>query len=112
MMPGLNKRRSSQPQMESGMPASGQDCREIKFVLEYRGAEHVYLCGDFNQWRPACLRMVGDPNVGLWEKRLILALGRYEYKFVVDGKWLPDPDARENISNIHGSLNSVVEVAL
>jgi 1,4-alpha-glucan branching enzyme len=83
---------------------------EVEFILECTGAERVYLCGDFNQWRPASLRMIGDRDAGLWEKRLVLSPGRYEYKFVVDGNWTHDPDARENVSNVYGSLNSVVEV--
>ena len=75
-------------------PPAGQTQREVDFVLERNGAEQVYVCGDFNGWRPAGLRMIG----------------RYEYKFVVDGQWMHDPDARESVPNIHGSLNSVVEV--
>jgi 1,4-alpha-glucan branching enzyme len=83
---------------------------EVEFVLECNGAEQVYICGDFNLWRPTSLRMIGNPDAGLWEKRLVLPPGRYEYKFVVDGNWTHDPDARENVSNLYGSLNSVVEV--
>ena len=90
--------------------ATNQQSREVDFILECNGAEHVYVCGDFNDWRPTCLRMIGNAELGLWAKRLLLPPGRYEYKFVVDGKWLHDHDAMENISNIYGSLNSVVEV--
>lgn len=84
--------------------------REVEFVLDCIGAEQVYVCGDFNAWQPACLRMIGTPEAGLWEKRIMLPAGRHEYKFIVDGKWLHDPDARENVRNAFGSLNSVVEV--
>jgi len=84
--------------------------REVDFVLEFKDAEHVYVCGDFNDWHPTSLRMIGNAEDSLWEKRLTLPPGRYEYKFVVDGNWLHDPDARENVPNIYGSLNSVVEV--
>jgi 1,4-alpha-glucan branching enzyme len=84
--------------------------RQVDFVFECIGAERVYICGDFNDWQPTCLRMVGHPEAGLWEKRLTLSPGHYEYKFVVDGKWLHDPDAYENRPNIFGSLNSVLEV--
>ena len=83
---------------------------DVDFVLECPGAEHVYICGDFNDWHPTSLRMIGNTEDGLWEKRLTLPPGRYEYKFVVDGNWRHDPDARENVPNIYGSLNSVVEV--
>ncbi len=102
------QRRESKTEMKA--PAAEQQCREVDFVLECNGAEHVYVCGGFNDWHPACLRMIGNPDAGLWEKRLLLPPGRHEYKFVVDGKWLHDPDAGENVSNIYGSLNSVVEV--
>jgi len=90
-------------------PALQLQC-EADFVLERNGVEHVYVCGDFNGWRPAGLRMIGNAHADLWEKRLALLPGRYEFKFVVDGQWKHDPDARENVPNIHGSLNSVVEV--
>jgi 1,4-alpha-glucan branching enzyme len=83
---------------------------EVEFVLEHAGAEQVYICGDFNGWQPASLRMIGKPEAGLWEKRLPLQPGRYEYKFLVDGRWVHDPDAPENVPNVYGSLNSVVDV--
>jgi 1,4-alpha-glucan branching enzyme len=91
-------------------PSARQPPREVDFILERNGAGQVYVCGDFNGWRPASLRMIGNAEAGLWEKRLALPPGRYEYKFVVDGQWMHDPDARENVPNIHGSLNSVVAV--
>ncbi len=84
--------------------------REVAFVLNGREAVEVYLCGDFNQWVPHRLPMIRHGENRLWEKRLLLPPGRYEYKFIVDGKWVHDPDARVNVPNICGSLNSVVEV--
>jgi 1,4-alpha-glucan branching enzyme len=104
------KQQSQQNKMET--PAADSPRREVGFVLECTGAEHVYVCGDFNDWHPACLRMIGNADDGLWEKRLTLSPGRYEYKFVVNGSWRHDHDARENVPNIYGSLNSVVEVRL
>ena len=37
--------------------------------------------------------------------------GRYEYLFVVDGQWLPDPNARESVQNPYGGTNSVLTVS-
>ena len=105
-----NKQQNGSNKTEDKTAAASAQPREVDFVLECIGAEHVYVCGDFNQWRPTSLRMIGNMDAGLWEKRLILPPGRHEYKFVVDGKWLHDPDAHENVRNIYGSLNSVVEV--
>lgn len=83
---------------------------EVTFSLTRPGAQEVFLCGDFNQWAPASLPMVRHIENDQWEKRIVLKPGRYQYKFVVDGEWIHDPNAFKNIRNPHGSLNSVVEV--
>jgi len=109
-MPKSKNQPSRENKIETKATIANPPCREVGFVLECAEAEHVYVCGDFNDWHPACLRMIGNADDGLWEKRLTLPPGRYEYKFVVNGNWRHDPDARENVPNIYGSLNSVVEV--
>lgn len=91
-------------------PADAPPVREVELVLEYPGVEQVFVCGDFNQWQPPGLRMVGSRETGVWERRILLAPGRHEYKFIADGKWLHDPEARENVQNNFGSLNSVLDV--
>lgn len=83
---------------------------EVTLSLERLEAQEVYLCGDFNQWSPVSLRMIRRDDNGRWEKRLTLAPGHYEYKFVVDGEWIHDPGASRNVPNGCGSLNSVLEV--
>ena len=109
-MPKSNNGECNENRAERKPAHENHPVREVEFVLECSGAERVYVCGTFNDWRPTCLRMVGSPDAGLWQKRLIIPPGRHEYKFVVDGKWLHDLEARENVPNIYGSLNSVVEV--
>ena len=49
-------------------------------------------------------------GAGLWQTTLALKPGRYQYKFVVDGEWMADPEAKQNVFNVHGTLNSVIEV--
>jgi 1,4-alpha-glucan branching enzyme len=83
---------------------------EVAFALEWGAAREVFLCGDFNQWSPGALRMIRREGDGLWEKRLTLAPGRYEYKFIVDGAWIPDPNGHESAANVFGSTNSVLVV--
>jgi len=84
--------------------------REVAFILSSPEAEEVYLCGDFNEWAPNGLPMIRHADRRWWEKRLVLAPGRYEYKFIVNGVWIHNPDAPENVPNVYGSLNSVMEV--
>jgi 1,4-alpha-glucan branching enzyme len=83
---------------------------EVTFSIHQNGARNVYVAGEFNHWSPSGLRMIPNREAGLWVKKLVLAPGRYEYKFVVDGVWTPDPNAHEWAPNAFGSLNSVVEV--
>jgi 1,4-alpha-glucan branching enzyme len=93
-------------------PATRVSQREVVFILSSQEAEKVYLCGEFNDWSPHGLPMIRHDENCAWEKRLMLRPGRYEYKFIVNGVWIHNPDAPENVQNIHGSLNSVVEVLL
>ena len=71
--------------------------------------KHVLLSGDFNGWSSDATPMKQCDD-GHWETTLELAPGRYEYKFVRDGEWMPDLLARENVLNGYGTLNSVIEV--
>jgi 1,4-alpha-glucan branching enzyme len=109
-MAKLQQQKSQQTKSEIRTAPANRQNRDVYFVLECNGAEHVYVCGDFNDWHPTSRRMIGSPNAGLWEKRLVPPPGRHEYKFIVDWKWLHDPEARENVSDSYGTINSVVEV--
>jgi 1,4-alpha-glucan branching enzyme len=79
-----------------------------KFMFYGPGARKVALCGEFNGWsREATPMQLGSK--GVWEAAVALSPGRYEYKYVVDGEWLPDPNA-ETTPNVYGSINSVIRV--
>jgi len=81
----------------------------VEFAVEQEDATAVYLCGDFNQWSPSSLPMIRRGDC-LWEKRVVLPPGRYQYKFLIDGKWTRDPYALREVPNVFGSTNSVAEV--
>ena len=81
--------------------------KKVKFVLEAPNAKQVMVAGDFTKWAAAALKKSGSK---LWEKDLTLQSGRYEYKFVVDGKWINDPKNSRTVSNSFGSQNSVLEI--
>ena len=66
----------------------------------------VFLAGDFNEWKAETKRMVKVKD-GSYRARLSLKPGRYEYKFVVDGEWMPDHQAPAEALNSFGTVNSV-----
>jgi len=70
-------------------------------------ANAVAIAGSFNGWRPEAAQLVAK---GKWVKELILAPGTYEYLFVADGKWIPDPLAKEAVPNPFGGMNSLLMV--
>ncbi|MEI7983051.1 MAG: alpha/beta hydrolase-fold protein [Bacteroidota bacterium] len=54
-------------------------------------ATAVFLAGEMNNWSPAATPMTKDAS-GQWTVTLDLAPGQWLYKFVVDGKFISDPD--------------------
>lgn len=83
---------------------------EVVLVFRCPAARSVAIAGDFNEWSPTAHPMIRDESGELWHIRLALAPGRYEYKFLVDGRdWWNDPDAPK-VPNVWGSENSYVDV--
>ena len=82
----------------------------VSLELIKPGAKQVYVAGTFNEWKPERTPLVtrGD---GRWVGDLAIKPGRYEYLFVVDGQWVPDPNAKESVQNPFGGLNSVLVAA-
>ncbi|MCA9235980.1 MAG: redoxin domain-containing protein [Planctomycetales bacterium] len=90
-----------------GMAAADQDLRanpptietldngRSRVTFRYRPeepADQVFLAGFFNDWSPTGQPMNGPDDDGAYTTSLELAPGRYEYKYVLDGKhWRADP---------------------
>lgn len=69
-------------------------------------AKTVYLTGDFNGWSPGTFAMKKEGNE--WVLTVHLSPGKHLYKFVVDGKWIIDPDNKLWEQNEHDTGNSVI----
>jgi 1,4-alpha-glucan branching enzyme len=96
---------AAQPSAAKAAPQPGH----VRFQIFKPDAKQVHVCGEFNNWSPEATPLQRNPD-GKWETALQLQPGRYQYKFVVDGQWVTDPNAIENIPNQHGSLNSLLTV--
>lgn len=74
------------------------------------GANKVTIAGTFNQWHPEStpLRRVAECE---WATELLLPAGEYEYRFLVDGRWVDEPNAPLHVSNVFGGRNSVLKVS-
>jgi len=72
-------------------------------------AQMVCIAGSFNDWHPSATPMLHMSH-DRWVKELALPSGRYEYLLVVDGVWVCDPSAPNQVPNPHGGCNSVLAV--
>jgi 1,4-alpha-glucan branching enzyme len=81
----------------------------VRFEFTDSKATTVGVAGTFNDWQPGAKPMhpFGD---GHWLKETALLPGNYEYCLVVDGRWIPDPLAKESVPNPFGGRNSVLTV--
>jgi 1,4-alpha-glucan branching enzyme len=75
------------------------------FLPGHADAKQVYLSGSFNAWSTTRLPMV--PGDSGWTISLNLLPGKYSYKYIIDGKWTPDPFNRLKEDDTYGSHNSV-----
>lgn len=90
--------------------------RRVSFHLAAPGACAVFVAGTFNDWSPTALPMCRT-EAGDWVAEVLLAPGRHECNFVVDGAWCCGPDGEEPpsdgspcVANPFGTMNRVIEV--
>lgn len=81
----------------------------VEFTLNGRKkARQVILSGTFNDWneQAIALHRIGDE----WKIKLNIPPGIYEYKFIVDGEWITDPNNPFMVENQHYTFNSILAV--
>lgn len=82
---------------------------EVPFQLGGHAlAKEVSVVGTFNDWSPrnSPMQRTGDH----WKARVPVEPGRHEYKFWVDGEWLPDPANAAIRVDDNGNTNSLLQV--
>lgn len=84
--------------------------KRVTLTLENEPGLDISLVGSFNAWEPE-KKKLKEKESGQYSATLMLEPGEYEYKFVIDGKWLADPKAEAWAPNPFGSLNSVLQVS-
>jgi hypothetical protein len=78
-------------------------------LMGYASARSVVLAGSFNGWKTYESFM--HKTASGWELPYALGPGNYEYRFIVDGKWINDPANRLFINNTQShTVNSYLIV--
>lgn len=88
-----------------------QDWSGISVDFDYfnPSAKEIYIAGDFNNWSTSSDKMTRD-KTGRFKIRIRLSPGRYQYKFLVDGRWMVDQKPTTLIDNPFGTKNSVIDI--
>lgn len=84
---------------------------QVTFVFrpDDNNCRQVALAGTFNDWQPDQGRMTRQKD-GSFRKRVKLEPGTHRYKFLVDGRWIEDPDAEHRVPNQFGTCDALVNV--
>jgi chromosome partitioning protein len=82
----------------------------LLFVQPANGAGNLHIAADFNNWNPQQTPMRRDEQLGVWQACVPVAPGRYQYRLVVDGRWIQDPYNQQVETNPFGELNNVIDV--
>ncbi len=83
---------------------------DFEFGGHPRAVRSVSVVGTFNDWDK-----LADPLAqradGLWQGRVAMVPGTYEYKFVVNGQeWIKDPTCAETVSDGYWGENSILSL--
>lgn len=83
--------------------------KRITFTVVAPEANEVVLSGSFNNWSETADPMKKD-ETGTWKKIKMLPKDTYEYKFIVDGTWICDPNCPDIICDAQGTKNNKIVV--
>lgn len=84
--------------------------RTATFVQPVSIGQEVAIAGEFNDWRPERTPMRANPTTGMLEAVAEIPPGTWQYRLVVDGRWMPDAFNPVTSPNPFGGINSVVHV--
>jgi len=84
--------------------------KSIDFILTMPNVSKVMVAGTFNNWNFKETPLKKGAKDNTWRRSVTLKPGRYEYKFVVDGRWITDPKNNNRSTSTMGTENSVIEV--
>jgi hypothetical protein len=74
----------------------------------FTNARRVILAGSFNGWKERELQM--EKTDKGWQLPLYLAQGTHTYRYIVDGRWMADPNNKDQFPNEFNDYNSVIQI--
>jgi chromosome partitioning protein len=97
------RRAPAEPYAETGS-------REILFHMIAPEAGSVDVVGEFNNWKADIGPSLRKGEDGVWRGRARLNPGNYQYKYLIDGKWVLDSGNPLRVVTESGVVNSLIQV--
>jgi chromosome partitioning protein len=83
--------------------------KHITFTFpNHNGVQKVQIAAEFNGWNPAFGKLKKSKEC--WLATFPLKPGRHEYKYLVNGEWMLDPENNHKVKTALGVFNSVIMV--
>ena len=118
---------TSAKRIESSLPIAVEYVAKQAFRIKgFKEANAVSLVGDFNSWNDGAHRLEwsvgGSETIWVdgakrevqveagWKITTHFNAGRYRYKYIIDGNWLPDPSHKFREDDGHGGYNSIIQI--
>jgi hypothetical protein len=74
----------------------------------FSNATKVSLAGSFNDWNTNNVPL--QKKGGVWQTQVYLHEGMHTYRFLVDGRWVTDPNNPTTLKGPDGNINSVINM--
>ncbi len=73
--------------------------------------KNIYLFGEFNNWNRQNLKFTDEDSNGVYEVKVPIQPGIYQYKIFADSNEIVDPTNPKQVPNGMGGINSVIKIA-
>lgn len=83
---------------------------KVTFSIAAPEANSVVVAGDFNNWNESEFKLKKLKNGTFKGTENLETEKTYEFKYIIDGAWVNDPEADGIVQNEHGTENSVVKL--
>jgi len=89
--PVVEQPQEQKAKRESVVVSGAGKTRTVTFKY-FGNAKTAAVVGGFTMRKPVAMKKVGD----VWQATLIIYPGEYRYKYIIDGKEIPDPEVKED----------------
>jgi hypothetical protein len=111
--PAFNPAKPISPDYESKLRGHLQQPEPKEWVMFKFHAPpktKVFVAGTFNNWNPTAVQL-GYHGKRTYSALILLPLGTYEYKFIVNGEWCNGTDCTDHVPNVFGTTNNRLVVS-